>query len=171
MGRPKNFSREEILQKAIPVFWKQGFADTSLQDLEKATGVNKSGLYSEFESKEEIFLESLKYYLSLRDGSILKQKPLGWENIKNLLLQSCPEGNTRGCLAIYSMRELSIIPSEAQDVISSSLEALKRLIAKNVAATSAKADASLVADIILTFFTGLCLEQNLAKKSKFSSKN
>ena len=35
MGRPKNFSREEVLEKAIPVFWKKGFADTSLQDLEK----------------------------------------------------------------------------------------------------------------------------------------
>ena len=55
MGRPKNFSREEVLQKAIPLFWRRGFADTSLQDLEKATGVNKSGLYSEFASKEEIF--------------------------------------------------------------------------------------------------------------------
>src|SRR5580658_10958939 len=103
MGRPKNFNREEVLEKAMPVFWKQGFADTSLQDLEKATGVNKSGLYSEFESKEEIFLESLKYYLSQRDGSILKQEPLGWENIKNFLALSCPAGSSGGCLAIYSM--------------------------------------------------------------------
>ena len=30
MGRPKNFSREEVLEKAMPVFWKHGFADTSL---------------------------------------------------------------------------------------------------------------------------------------------
>src|ERR1700721_9877 len=132
MGRPKNFIREEVLQKAILVFCKKGFADTSLQDLEKATGVNKSGLYSEFRSKEEIFLESLKYYLSQRDGNILKQKPLGWQNIRNFLLQSCPAGNTGGCLAIYSMRELSIVPDEACDIVSTSLEALKRLIAKNV---------------------------------------
>jgi AcrR family transcriptional regulator len=51
MGRPKNFSREGVLEKALPVFWKHGFADTSLQDLEKATGVNKSGLYVEFADK------------------------------------------------------------------------------------------------------------------------
>lgn len=164
MGRPKTFSREELLQKAIPVFWKQGFADTSLQDLEMSTGVNKSGLYSEFASKEEIFLESLKYYLSLHDGSILKQEPLGWENIKNFLRQSCPSGANRGCLAIYSMRELSIVPSQAQDIICASLASLKRLIAKNIAATSANINADLVADIILTFFTGLCLEQNLGKR-------
>ena len=51
MGRPKNFSREEVLEKAMPVFWKHGFADTSLQELERATGVNKSGLYTEFRDK------------------------------------------------------------------------------------------------------------------------
>jgi len=30
MGRPKNFSREEVLEKAPPVFWKYGLADISL---------------------------------------------------------------------------------------------------------------------------------------------
>jgi hypothetical protein len=34
MGRPKSFSREEVLEKAMPVFWKRGFADTTLQELE-----------------------------------------------------------------------------------------------------------------------------------------
>ena len=38
MGRTKNFSREGVLKKTPPVFWKYGFADTSLQELEKATG-------------------------------------------------------------------------------------------------------------------------------------
>ena len=38
MARPRNFSREGVLEKALPVFWKHGFADTSLQELEKATG-------------------------------------------------------------------------------------------------------------------------------------
>jgi Bacterial regulatory proteins, tetR family len=55
MGRPKNFSREEVLEKAVPVSWKHGFSDTSLQDLERATGVNKSGLYTEFRDKEDLF--------------------------------------------------------------------------------------------------------------------
>ena len=64
MGRPKNFSREGVLEKAMPVFWKYGFADTSLQELEKATGVNKSGLYSEFADKGDLYLESCLLYTS-----------------------------------------------------------------------------------------------------------
>jgi TetR/AcrR family transcriptional regulator, copper-responsive repressor len=39
MRRPKKFSREEVLKKAMPVFWTRGFSDTSLQDLERVTGV------------------------------------------------------------------------------------------------------------------------------------
>jgi AcrR family transcriptional regulator len=54
-GRQKNFSREEVLEKAMPVLWTNGFSDTSLQDLERATGVNKSGLYTEFRDNEDLF--------------------------------------------------------------------------------------------------------------------
>src|SRR6267143_6577748 len=32
MGRTKNFSPEGVLEKALPVFWKYGFADTSLRE-------------------------------------------------------------------------------------------------------------------------------------------
>jgi AcrR family transcriptional regulator len=53
MGRPKKFNREGVLDRAIPVFWKHGFADTTVQHLEQATGVNKSGLYTEFKDKAE----------------------------------------------------------------------------------------------------------------------
>jgi hypothetical protein len=38
MARPRNFSRKGVLEKALPVFWKHGFADASLQELERATG-------------------------------------------------------------------------------------------------------------------------------------
>jgi AcrR family transcriptional regulator len=69
MGRPRKFSREGVLQKALPVFWKYGFARTTLPDLEQATGVNKSGLYAEFDSKEALFLACLRHYLETRSGS------------------------------------------------------------------------------------------------------
>src|ERR1700743_1918063 len=78
MGRPKNFSREEVLEKALPVFWKHGFADTSVQELEQATGVNKSGLYTEFAGKEDLFLASLRYYVDTGPRrKMLAVAPLG----------------------------------------------------------------------------------------------
>jgi len=44
----------------------------SLQDLEKATGVNKSGLYTEFADKRNLYLESLRYYLRKRQKEELQ---------------------------------------------------------------------------------------------------
>jgi hypothetical protein len=64
MGRPKNFSREGVLEKTIPVLWKHGFADASLQDLERAAGAIKSGLYAEFKGKEDLILASSRHYFA-----------------------------------------------------------------------------------------------------------
>lgn len=55
MGRIKQFNRNDVLQKALPLFWEKGFANTGMQEIEKATGVNKSGLYSELKTKTKSF--------------------------------------------------------------------------------------------------------------------
>src|ERR1700686_5553010 len=112
MGRRRNFSREGVLEKALPVFWKHGFADASLQELEKATGVNKSGLYAEFAGKEELFLESLRFYLDrMPQLALLMVEPPGWDNIEQFLkLGPRNTEGQKGCFAISSMRELAILP-------------------------------------------------------------
>src|SRR5260370_41000612 len=105
MGRPKKFNREGVLERAIPVFWKQGFANTTVQHLEQATGVNKSGLYTEFKGKEDLFLASLERYVQTRGAEILTAQPLGWGNIERFLrLGFGCDDDQRGCFAVNSMR-------------------------------------------------------------------
>ena len=164
MGRPKTFNREGVLEKALPVFWKHGFADASLHDLERATGVNKSGLYSEFEDKEDLFVHSLRYYLeSLEKKDLLTVKPLGWDNIERFLkLGPCCLEGQKGCFAVNSMREFAILPPEAASLIAKSRNRLKRLIAQNIETEHPRMKADSIAEVILTFFTGLSMEQNLS---------
>jgi TetR/AcrR family transcriptional regulator, copper-responsive repressor len=163
MGRPKNFRREEVLEKAIPVFWKRGFADTSVQDLERATGVNKSGLYSEFRDKEDLFVESLRYYLATQEKrGLLTEEPLGWKNIETFLKRGPHSKNEqKGCFSVSSMREFAILPDEAHAIVAQSREALKRLLANNIEAEGSKMDPESVAEMVLVFFSGLCIEHNL----------
>jgi TetR/AcrR family transcriptional regulator, copper-responsive repressor len=170
MGRPRNFSREGVLKKALPVFWKHGFADASLQELEKATGVNKSGLYSEFSGKEELFLESLRFYLDrLPSLGLLMVEPLGWNNIERFLkLGPRNIEGQKGCFAVSSMRELAILPPAAIEMLAHGRVQLKQLIAKNIEAERPKADVNDLAGMVLTFFTGLSVEQNL-KSSRAST--
>jgi len=169
MGRPKNFNREGVLDRAIPVFWKHGFANTTVQHLEEATGVNKSGLHSEFKDKEDLFLASLERYAQTRGAGILTAQPLGWGNIERFLrLGFGCDDDQRGCFAVNSMRELAGLPAEAQEIISSSQQKLTRLLIKNIEAEAAKLDPSMIADVVLTFFHGFCIAQNL-KSGKASS--
>ena len=136
MGRPKQFTRDDVLRKALPVFWKQGFARASLPDLEHATGVNKSGLYAEFENKEKLYLECLRYYLNGRDGAdFFAGEPLGWDNIQRFLEEGPSRlRGQRGCFAVSSMRELECLPREVRNVILEGRQTLRELMMRNVRA-------------------------------------
>ena len=163
MGRPRKFSREGVLQKALPVFWKYGFARTTLPELEQATGVNKSGLYAEFESKEALFVACLRHYLDTRaSGALLTAEPLGWGNIERFLEEapSCAF-DQRGCFAVNSMRELDGLPAEARKVIAAGLAKLNQLLKANVAFEKPKIDVDSLCDLISVFFSGICIEANL----------
>jgi AcrR family transcriptional regulator len=170
MGRPKNYSREEVLEKALPVFWKRGFSGTSLQDLERATGVNKSGLYSEFRDKKDLFVESLRYYHATQEKrGLLTKQPLGWKNIETLLKRGPhSKGEQKGCFSVSSMREFAVLPDEAQAIVAQNRAATKRLLVENIAAEGSKMDPEAIAEMILVFFYGLCIEHNL-KSGKNSS--
>jgi len=169
MGRPKNFSREGVLEKALPIFWKYGFADTSLRNLEKATGVNKSGLYAEFVDKGDLYLESLRHYARKRqEEEFLTAKPFGWKNIERFLkLAPYSMEGQKGCFAINSMNQFAVLPSAAQEIVSKSRAFIKDLIVRNVEVEKPRMKPMVLTEMILTFFTGISMEQHL-KASKAS---
>jgi AcrR family transcriptional regulator len=173
MGRPKNFSREEVLEKAMPVFWKHGFADTSLQELERATGVNKSGLYTEFRDKEDLFVACLRHYLeSQGKRGLLTKEPLGWKNVETFLKNGpISKGEQQGCFFVNSMREFAILPDEAYGGVTENRVLLQRLLAMNIEAEKPKMAASAIAEMVLSFFSGLCIERNLKSGKTSSTRN
>jgi AcrR family transcriptional regulator len=170
MGRPKGFSRDEVLEKAMPVFWKHGFADTSLQELERATGVNKSGLYTEFRDKEDLFVACLRHYLESQEKrGFLTRKPLGWKNVEAFLKNGpLNKGEQQGCFSVNSMREFAILPDEAYRVVTENRAQLQHLLAINIEAEKPRMAPSAISEMVLSFFSGLCIEHNL-KSGKASS--
>ncbi|WP_456677935.1 TetR/AcrR family transcriptional regulator [Bradyrhizobium sp. RDM12] len=58
MSRPREFDETEVMDKALELFWRQGYEGTSLNDLLDATGLTKSSLYAAFGSKEDLFHRS-----------------------------------------------------------------------------------------------------------------
>jgi TetR/AcrR family transcriptional regulator, copper-responsive repressor len=170
MGRPKNFRREEVLEKAMPVFWKHGFSDTTLQELERATGVNKSGLYTEFRDKEDLFVACLRHYLeSQQKRGLLSKKPLGWKNVETFLKNGpLNSGEQQGCFSVNSMREFAILPDEAYAAVTENRTLLQHLLVMNIEAERPKMAPSAIAEMVMSFFSGLCIERNL-KSGKAAS--
>ena len=62
MPRVKLFDENEVLTKAMNLFWKQGYAATSVQDLVTHLGINRASLYDTFGDKEQLFKKSFELY-------------------------------------------------------------------------------------------------------------
>ncbi|WP_408095628.1 TetR/AcrR family transcriptional regulator [Peredibacter sp. HCB2-198] len=164
MGRTKQFDRTEVLKEAIQLFWKKGYADTSLSDLEKATGVNKSGLYSEFKDKDDIFLESLKLFSETNPAyAALKREPYGWQNIEEFFKSNTTCKGHKGCFLTNTFREYSIIPTKVKTFIDQNSASVFELFLKNVKATNTKKDPELLAKMIMTYAGGASLKLNAMK--------
>src|SRR5579862_6960712 len=58
-GRPRTFNPEEVLEKARGVFWNLGYAAASLDDLARATGLNRPSLYAAFGDKHALYMAAL----------------------------------------------------------------------------------------------------------------
>ena len=70
MGRRPHYDRDEVLLRAMQVFWTYGYDSTSIDRLVQATGLQRSGLYRAFGSKAGLFRESVEQYSKLRQGTV-----------------------------------------------------------------------------------------------------
>src|SRR5579872_3265240 len=61
-GRPRQYDPERALAAAGDVFWKRGYAATSLDELAAATGMNRPSLYAAFGDKRDLYLKTLERY-------------------------------------------------------------------------------------------------------------
>jgi AcrR family transcriptional regulator len=118
MARQKQYIEEEVIDKAMHLFWRNGYENTSMQILEKEMGINKFSIYASFGSKHGLFLESLKSYKAKRKQlfDTLKNSSNGVEDIKQFFYDSVEvcdqEGNEKGCLLTNTYNEFSTSEDE-----------------------------------------------------------
>jgi TetR/AcrR family transcriptional repressor of nem operon len=62
MPRQRSINRNDLISNALMVFWRKGYAATSVDDLVKATGVGRGALYTDFNGKKALFLACLETY-------------------------------------------------------------------------------------------------------------
>ena len=70
-GRPRAFEADTALAQAMDVFWSDGFAATSLDDISAATGLNRPSLYGAFGDKRALYLQAYGQYRK-RDERVVR---------------------------------------------------------------------------------------------------
>ena len=119
MARTKDFDENEVLNKAINLFWLKGYNATSMQDLVDTLGISRSSLYDTYGDKHSLFLKALESYQSNNAGKIcsLVNSDLPAKQIIEQLLRYiagellCDEAN-KGCFLVNA--EVEVAPHDAQ---------------------------------------------------------
>ncbi|MFJ9179166.1 TetR/AcrR family transcriptional regulator [Streptomyces sp. NPDC102360] len=68
MAGKKQFDIDMALDAAMIQFWRAGYADTSVDDLSRATGLNRSSIYSSLGDKDALFMRCLERYAARYGG-------------------------------------------------------------------------------------------------------
>ncbi|WP_454915211.1 TetR/AcrR family transcriptional regulator [Xanthobacter sediminis] len=97
---------DKALDAALTVFWQKGYEGTSFEDLTRATGVARPGLYSAFGNKEALFRKALDRYDTkyLHFMSEALHEPEVRDVVRRILEGSLEvqtlNGASRGCLGV-----------------------------------------------------------------------
>ena len=104
-GRPREFDPDEALDRAVEMFWTDGFEGVDVARIARAVGVTKPSLYRLFGDKSSLFLHALQRY-----GETVGAAPLAAFNAQQnivdavqALLEATVKAGTResgpkGCL-------------------------------------------------------------------------
>lgn len=104
--RPREFDEDEVIERAMTLFWVNGYEATSIPQLEEATGISRISLYNAFGDKEGLFLQVLdKYYeraAEIYQGIIARGGLDAIIGLFEMLVQPAPPEapNHAGCLMV-----------------------------------------------------------------------
>lgn len=141
MARTKVFDEDEVLNKAMDLFWEKGYNGTSAQDLVDQLGISRSSLYDTYGDKYQLFKEALLQYRKRLAGGMIEmidQSTDAEKTMKDIfqyvVSSSLQKKLSKGCFMVNSAIELAPHNSEVANIINANNEDIEnaffRLIKK-----------------------------------------
>ena len=136
MVRTRTFDPSTALKQAVELFASKGYSETSMEDIVKATGVSRYGIYGTFGNKRELFEQALDRYADsmgkqafLRllepDASIEHIRKIFQERVEDM----CCQEENKGCLFIHTAMELAPKDDDLRDVLQKFMRRMGKLFA------------------------------------------
>ena len=166
MARPRTFNKTDVLKQTRDLFWRKGYADTSVSDLEQATGLKRTSLYAAFGCKQQLYLQSLAGYQTearQRIAKIFAQTDDPLERLELLLTQSIENALTdrdrKGCFLSNAAAERGGICPETTDFIRDNREGVVHIFQQQLDLAAERGQISgptkPLADYLFIFYSGL----------------
>lgn len=177
MARTKEYERNDVLNRAVSLFWAKGFEATSMSDLVKATGLNTFSMYREFGSKEGLFEAAMEsYYRSWLRAMVhpLVEKP-GLPAIREFFGKFPDMVASRdflGCLFMNTLTEKNVVNKKAIDRVAEFCDELAGLLERAIRAGQRAGDiphdkdAKVLAQYFLCIVEGLVLYGRVSNDKK-----
>ncbi len=171
-GRPRAFDTQEALARALDVFWRRGYAATSVQDLVDELEVQRGSMYAAFGDKHSLYLKAVELYARRNREhlqAMLETGPI-LPTLRRMLLEpATPTGarelaeRRRGCLVGNTTAELvpgdeaarTLVAAAYREFIAVVSDALRRAQVTGEITTNAKPEAQ--AQLLLLLFQGTAL--------------
>ena len=168
MARTKEFDEDQVLEKAIEIFWHKGYNGTSAQDLVNHLGLSRSSLYDTFGDKQKLFLASLKKYQKQSQDKIVHLFEIS-ENIKETIqeifkqavIESLENRITKGCFMVNSSVELAMHNQEIAGIVQNNTKAMEEIFTnailkgQDLEQISKKIDGRVLARFIFNNYSGI----------------
>jgi TetR/AcrR family transcriptional regulator, copper-responsive repressor len=144
-GGPRAFEPETALTQAMDVFWSDGFAATSLDDISAATGLNRPSLYGAFGDKRALYLQAYQQYRKRMNESFgplfAAREPLRvkLERILTAALDVYLSGSDgpRGCFTVLSAASEAIADPDLHSLVGEAIDGTDRAFGRMFAAARA----------------------------------
>jgi TetR/AcrR family transcriptional regulator, copper-responsive repressor len=170
MARKRNFDEEDVLDRAMDVFWRAGYEGSSMAELTSAMGLNAPSIYGAFHSKRGLFDAVLDRYADRQSehGAWILSAPTAREVAERMLFRAADElsgpNQPPGCLLIQAGltagRENHDIPKDLAQRRRAKELALRDRFERAVAEGDlpADADAAILASFLVAVFAGLGIQ-------------
>ncbi len=162
-GRKKQYQKEDVLLKAMDVFWRKGYEGAHLKELVEHTGLNRFSLYSEFDGKEGLFCEALGQYLEMARQVYeqLAKSPAHVNNIYQYFASIDFGDDYHGCMMVNTLNNRHAVPEKAFQMVSDFIKWVRGLYLENLTAEIthgrilASSPIESWCDLLLSFDVGL----------------
>ncbi len=143
MARPREYDLDTVIQQAMAVFWKRGFAATAMSDIYAATGLKPGNLYAAFRDKDELFRRCFDAYAAHFRATLPKGRHgiaaiSDWLDVQARLAIEDPE--RKGCLIINTVTEREVHSEATKALAKGRLQEIRDFFAEALREAEAAGD-------------------------------